>query len=137
MRYAAAVVAVLGSLAVAGCSSSTKGHSQAADGGDVAACADGRCEVAVPAGTGITVPASMAVKDLTVTDVAAGLVTITLQDIGSTSNGTCTGECHLSTDNGATTVEMGEQAHLTENGLSVTVGSIAGGIAVLGIEPTG
>lgn len=128
------VIAAIAALAVAGCSSSTKGHVQAADGGNVAACADGQCEIAVPAGTAIAVPPSMAVKDLTLAEVTDDRVTITANDIGTTSNGTCSGECHLATDNGASTVTMGKDARLTENGLALTVESIDGGTAVLKIE---
>lgn len=137
MPYAVVLAAAMVTLTVGGCDSSTKGHVQAADGGNVAACADGRCEIAVPAGTAITVPRSMMVQDLTLTDVTDDRVTITAHDIGTTSNGTCTGECHSSTDNGALTATMGENAHITENGLSLLVEGIADGKAVLEIEPNG
>jgi hypothetical protein len=134
----AAAAAVVAALTVAGCSSSTKGHVQAADGGNVAACADGRCEVAVAAGTAIAVPQSMAVQDLTLTEVSSDQITITAHDIGTTSNGTCSGPsvCHLSTDNGAVSATMGKDARLTENGLALTVVGIDGGTAVLKIEPS-
>lgn len=139
MPYAAVLgtAVAVAALTVAGCDSSTKGHVQAADGGNVAACADGQCEIAVPAGTAIAVPRSMAVQDLTLTEVTADRITITAHDIGTTSNGTCSGQCHSSTDNGALTATMGEDAHITENGLSLVVESMDGDTAVLKIEPTG
>jgi hypothetical protein len=131
-------LAALAALA-AGCDSSTKGHGTAptpvtaADGANVAACADGQCEIAVPAGTAIPLPRSMAVENLQVTTVTPDRVTVTGHDIGTSGGGTCSGQCNSSGSNGAFTITLGEDSVATENGLSLGVERISDGTAVLKI----
>lgn len=109
----------------------------AADGPNVSACADGRCEVSVPARTAIPVPARVRVRDLKVTAVTGDRVTLTGHDIGNSSSGVCTGQCDSSSSNGAFTITLGADSQAIQNGLSITVERITGGVAVLKLEPAG
>jgi hypothetical protein len=109
----------------------------AADGANVAACADARCEVAVRAGTAIPVPATTTVRDVRVRAVTADRVTVTGHAIGDASSGSCTGQCDSTTTNGTFTIILGADGRAVENGLSITVGHIAAGTAVLKLEPAG
>lgn len=107
----------------------------AADGSDVTACADARCEVSVRAGTAIPVPASTDVADVTVTAVTDDRVTLTGRVLGSSSGGLCTGQCDSRSSNGEFTVTLGPDSLATQNGLSITSESITNDTAVLKLAP--
>jgi hypothetical protein len=109
----------------------------AADGTNVAACKDGRCEVSVRAGAAIPLPASMMVRDVRITSVTADRITLTGRDTGNSSSGVCVGQCDSTSTNGAFRITMGTSSQAIQNGLSVTVEQLAGGAAVLKIEPAG
>ena len=109
----------------------------AADGTNVAACADGRCEVTVKAGTAIPVPKSMNVEKVTVSAVSRSRVTITGHDLGNSSGGGCTGQCDSSSSNGNFKITLGADSQATENGLGLTVEQIAGDTAVIRVAPAG
>src|SRR5882762_643054 len=114
----------------------TSAAPSAADGGHVSACADGRCEVAVRAGTAIPVPRSMDVEKLKVTAVTPTRITVTGQVIGNSSFGTCSGSyCNTNSTNGAVTVVLGANSTATQNGLSCTVEHITDGTAIVKIVP--
>jgi hypothetical protein len=147
-------------LAVAGCESSTAGRGtaasaqptsgssqesgpatasaapSAADGVNISACADARCEVLVRAGTALPVPASTRVQNLKVAAVTDDRVTLTGHDIGNSSSGLCTGQqCDISSTNGAFTIKLGPNSRAIENGLSVAVNRLTDGTAVLQLQP--
>jgi hypothetical protein len=148
-------------LAIGGCESSTAGRgtapstqsttgtsrgpgagtpstpASAADGANVSACADARCEVLVRAGTAIPVPARTGIRAVRVARVTDEQVTLTGHDIGNSSAGSCSGrQCDISSTNGAFTIKLGPDSQAIENGLSVTVNRITDGVAVLRLEPT-
>jgi hypothetical protein len=109
----------------------------AADGANVAACADARCEVAVRAGAALPVPASTTVRDVRVKAVTADRVTVTGRAIGDASSGFCSGQCDSTTTNGIFTITLGPDSRAVENGLSITAENIDAGTAVLKLEPAG
>jgi hypothetical protein len=109
----------------------------AADGTNVAACKDARCEVTVRPGTALPVPASTTVRDIRVTAVTADRVTITGRGIGDASSGYCSGQCDSSSTNGVFTVTLGVDSQAVENGLAITAERIEGGTAVLKLAPAG
>jgi len=116
---------------------STAPPPHAADGTKVAACADGRCEVLVKAGTAIPVPKSMNVEKVTVSALSRSRVTITGHDVGNASGGGCTGQCDSSSTNGNFKIALGAGSQATENGLALTVEQIAGDSAVIQVAPAG
>ena len=109
----------------------------AADGANVAACTDGRCEVIVKAGTAIPVPKSMDVEKVAVSAVSRSRVTFTGHDLGGSSGGGCTGRCDSSSSNGSFKIALGPDSQATENGLALTVEQIAGDSAVIQVAPAG
>jgi len=114
----------------------TSAAPSAADGGHVSACADGRCEVAVRAGTTIPLPRSMDVEKVKLTAITPTRVTVTGQVIGNSSFGTCSGSyCNTNSTNGAVTVVLGANSTATQNGLSLTVEHITDGTAIVKIAP--
>ena len=113
---------------------STSAAPSAANGTNVAACADGRCEVAVRAGTAIPLPRSMDVEKVKVTAVTSNRVTVTGRIIGNSSFGTCSGSyCNTNSTNGAVTIVLGADSNATQNGLSLTVEHITDGTAIVKI----
>lgn len=103
----------------------------AADGTDVAACSDARCEVSVGPGTAIPLPASTDVKNVKVTTVTGDRVTLTGEDTGNSSSGSCTGQCDSNDSNGFFTVTLGPDSEDTQNGVSIVVERFGGGRVVL------
>jgi hypothetical protein len=117
--------------------STAPGGPSAADGTNVAACKDARCEVAVRPGTALPVPTTTTVRDIRVTAVTGDRVTITGRAIGDASSGYCSGQCDSSTTNGVFTVTLGVDSQAVENGLAITAEHIEAGTAVLKLEPAG
>jgi hypothetical protein len=103
----------------------------AADGSDVAACSDAKCEVSVGEGTAFSLPKSAGVEALKVTAVTADRVTLTGHDIGHGGSGSCVGECSVNDSNGVFTITLGDDSRATQNGLSIAVKDISGGLAIL------
>ncbi|GAA0320392.1 hypothetical protein NE235_18050 [Actinoallomurus spadix] len=93
---------------------------RAANGTDLGACRDGRCEVQVSARDRIPVPARLGVTELRVTAIAGDDITL---------RGTAPGT--------SLTVGLGGSAGATSvmNGLAITLVAIADGKAVLRIAP--
>jgi hypothetical protein len=106
----------------------------AADGSDIDACSDARCEVSVGAGTAVPVPESTGVRDLKVTAVTADRVTLTGKDTGNYSSSACEGQCDSDDTNGAFTIMLGTNGRDLQNGLSITVEGIGDGKAVLKLD---
>jgi len=115
---------------------SATSSASAADGSDVAACSDAKCEVSVGAGTAFSLPKSVGVEALKVTVVTIDRVTLNGHDIGSSSGGGCTGECSAGDANGVFTITLGDDSRATQNGLSITVKDISNGAAILELAPT-
>ncbi len=103
----------------------------AADGANGAACADGRCEVTVPAGTAIPLPRSMNVEKVEVTAVTSTRATVTGHYLGNSSNASCTGNCYAYSSDDAFRFVLGADSLATANGLSLTVEHITNGTATL------
>ena len=106
-----------------------------ADGTRVAACADGRCEVSVGAGTAIPIPERTGLTKLKLTKVAGNRATFTMEvirtDGGYSSSGTCSGTyCNTSSDNGVVTLTMGPDSHAVENHLSLQTQTISDRVVV-------
>lgn len=133
MRYWGFAIAGLALLA--GCSTAGSGTASPRplppDGMNVAACSDAVCEVSVGSNTAIPLPESAEVKNLKVTAVTADHVTITGEDTGNSSSGTCTGDCDSKDIDGAFTITLGQGSVDTQNGVSVEVKSFDGGRVVL------
>jgi hypothetical protein len=104
---------------------------RAADGTNVSACSAARCEVSVGPGTVIPLPASTGVKNVKVTTVTADRVTITGDDAGNSSSGSCTGQCDSNDSNGVFTITLGPDSRDTENGVSIAVDGFSNGRVVL------
>jgi hypothetical protein len=102
-----------------------------AGGANVAACANGACEVEIGPGTAIPLPASAGVHNVKVTSVANNQVTITGQDSGNFGSGWCTGQCQSIDTNGNFTVTLGPNSTDVENGMSVAVGPFDNGRVTL------
>ena len=118
-------------MALAGCG----GMPDAADGGNVTACADGHCEIRVGAGAQIPVPADFMVFAVGVQTVASDSVTIVGDDSGDSSSGGCYGGCDGSSNNGSFTYVLKKDGTGVENGLSVTLEGVDGKHAVLKVAP--
>lgn len=104
----------------------------AADGTNVSACSDGTCEVSVGPGTAIPLPARTGAKNVKVTAVTRDRVTLTGEDSGDSSSGSCTGQsCDSNVSNGVFTITLGPDSEDTQNGLSIAVESVSDGQAVL------
>ncbi|WP_157862307.1 hypothetical protein [Wenjunlia vitaminophila] len=109
---------------------------RAADGSDVSACGDGRCEVRVGPGTALPVPRRLDVTGLEVSSVSADRVGLTGQNLGNSSYGSCSGlYCHTSSSNGAFRVTLGPRSTVIENSLRVEVVAVEDGAAVLRLSP--
>jgi hypothetical protein len=109
----------------------------AADGTNVAACEDVRCEVLVRAGTAIPVPKSTDVGNLKVSKVTADRVTFAGRVLGNRSGGGCygRGSCDVSSSNGVFTMSLTGGAIASQNGLAVEVKAFVDGAAIIAIEP--
>lgn len=134
-RWGIAMIAV--GLLLGGCSSTETGSPSppslptAADGTDLAACADARCEISVGPGTPIPLPESTGVKNVKVTAVTGDRVTFTGEDTGNSSSGSCSGQCDSNDSNGVFTVTLGPHSEDTQNGVSIVVEGFGGGRVVL------
>jgi hypothetical protein len=116
----------------------TSAAPSAADGTNVAACADARCEVLVRTGTPLPVPRTTTVRNLRVQVVTSRQVTLRGSAIGDASAGSCTGDCSSASINGEFSVTMGADSQTVQNGLSVTVVRVGGdGTAILKLVPAG
>jgi hypothetical protein len=103
----------------------------AADGTNISACSDAVCEVSVGPGTAIPLPASTGVKNVKVTTVTRDRVTLTGEDAGNSSSGSCTGQCDSNDSNGVFTVTLGPDSEDEENGVAVAVEGFSDGRVVL------
>lgn len=139
-RWGTAVIAV--GVLLGGCDSAESGTASpiptaaptAADGTNVAACSDAKCDVSVGPGTAIPLPASTGVRNLKVTTVTSDRVTFTGEDTGNSSSGTCTGQCDSTDSNGVFTVTLGPDSEDTENGMSIAVEGFDNGRVVLKLD---
>ncbi|HEY0804003.1 MAG TPA: hypothetical protein VGD84_03015, partial [Pseudonocardiaceae bacterium] len=82
-------------------------------------------------GTVIPLPASTGVKNVKVTTVTPDRVTITGEDAGNSSFGSCTGQCDSNDSNGVFTVTLGPDSKDTQNGASIVVEGFSSGRVVL------
>lgn len=121
-----------------GASSSRKpGPPAAADGTDLTACADGRCEVRVAGPASIPVPRRLGVSGVKVRSIGAGDVTLVGRFTGDRQSGFCTGRsCSSSGSDGGFTITLGADSTGSENGLSISVIAVGGGSAVLRLAPS-
>lgn len=103
----------------------------AADDTNVSVCSDGTCEVSVGPGMAIPLPTSTGVKNVKVTAVSRNRVTLTGDDIGNSSSGSCSGQCDGNDSNGVFTVTLGPESEDTENNLSIAVKGFGDGRVVL------
>ncbi|MBO0881871.1 MAG: hypothetical protein J2P17_16325 [Mycobacterium sp.] len=107
-----------------------------ADGSNLAACRDGRCEVGVNASMKIPVPRKLRVDSVQVQSVGADSVTIVGRYLGGRQGGYCTGaNCSSSGSGKRFRLILGPNSMGTENGLGVTAVAINGGVAVLRLNP--
>jgi hypothetical protein len=107
-----------------------------ADGADLAACADGRCEVRVGASARIPVPRRLRVDSVRVRSVGSGTVTIVGRYLGDRQGGFCTGtSCSSSGSGGGFTLVLGPDSTGSQNDLSITAVAVNGGFAVLRLAP--
>lgn len=103
----------------------------ATDGTNVSACADAPCEVSVGPGTAIPLPANTEVKNVKVTTVTRDRVTLTGEDAGNSSSGSCTGQCDSNDSNGVFTITLGPDSEDDENGVSIVTEGFSNGRVVL------
>ncbi|WP_433438055.1 hypothetical protein [Nonomuraea sp. CA-141351] len=116
--------------------SSSSGLPAAADGTDLAACADGRCEVRVSAGSNLSVPRRLGVASVRVQSVEFDTVTVVGRYLGYSQRGFCTGtSCNSSSSGNRFKVVLGTDSKATENGLSITAVAANGESAVLQLAP--
>jgi hypothetical protein len=108
----------------------------AADGTDVKACADGRCEVRVTAPARIPVPRRMKIASVRVQSVSAKAVTIVGHEIGNSSNSSVIGNVSAESNNGVFRLVMGADSEVRQNGLHLTVVALDDEFAVLRIGPS-
>lgn len=110
---------------------------QAADGEDVSACADTRCEVIVRAGAKLPVPTSTDLENLRVVKVTENEVVMKADLIGNSSFGSCLGgvSCDVKSINGKVDIRLGPDSRGAQNGVVLTVTDIADGEAVLEVTP--
>jgi hypothetical protein len=110
----------------------------AADGPDLAACADGRCEIIVHPGTVIPLPPAMRLANLTVTGIAPTKLSLSGKSDGSGTDVQCLNSCTLtSTTDGPFTVGLSNIGILIANGVRLTVENVLKGTAILRVEPSG
>jgi hypothetical protein len=106
-----------------------------ADGADLTACADGRCEIRVGPSARIPVPSGLGIASLSVRSVGSGTVTVVGRDIGDDHSGTCESNCSgTSVDNGFQ-LTLGPGGTGSQNRLSITAVAVHGGFAVLRLAP--
>ncbi|MFC6930877.1 hypothetical protein ACFQHO_11395 [Actinomadura yumaensis] len=107
-----------------------------ADGTDLAACADGRCEVQVSASAKLPVPRKLKVASVRVESVGSGSVTVVGRYLGNSQGGFCTGRsCNSSGSGGGFKLTLGPDSTGSQNGLSITALTVSGGTAVLRLAP--
>jgi hypothetical protein len=125
-----------GSPSRGGSSSHTSALPVAADGTDLTACADGRCEVRVGGPASIPVPHGLGVSSVRVRSIGSDDVTVVGRFTGNRQSGFCTGRsCSSSGSGDGFTLTLGADSTGSENGLSITVVTVGGGSAVLRLAP--
>lgn len=151
-RGAPLVALTAGTLALTGCggggdatgpasrSGSPPSHTSAAptaaDGTDLTACADGRCEVRVAGPASIPLPHGMGVSSVRVRSVGPENVIVVGRFTGNRQSGFCAGRsCGSSGSGDGFTLTLGPDGTGSENGLSVTAVAVGGGSAVLRFAP--
>ncbi|SDD10403.1 hypothetical protein [Actinokineospora iranica] len=109
---------------------------------DVAACADGDCEVTVTAAAVIAFEPRLRVGELTVRSIERNVVTLQIPMIGGAGFGCAGPDCSSTItgadEDGQTTGRASTRpgGRVTANGVAVEVLSVADGAAVLRISPT-
>jgi hypothetical protein len=117
-------------------SSGSSGLPTPADGADLAACTDGRCEVQVSASAKIPVPRKLRVDSVRVQSVGSGTVTIVGRYVGDEQGGFCTGsDCSSSGSGDGFKLTLGPHSTGSQNDLSITAVAINGKFAVLRLAP--
>lgn len=109
---------------------------EAADGADLAACADGECEVRVTAPAELPVPSSTAVEGFLVESIGADEVAFAGRNTGNRSGSGCTGKCRMSSTNNTFKIVLGLGSTARQNGLAVTLVAIGDGHAVVRLRAT-
>lgn len=108
----------------------------AADGANLGACRDGRCEVRVRASAEIPVPRSLRVDSVRVQSVGADTVTIVGRYLGDQTGGFCTGvNCSSSGSGDGFRLTLGPDSTGSQNDLSISAVAVTGGFAVLRLAP--
>lgn len=152
-RFQTLIAATGGALLLAGCgsghdasshapspstsakpSASASAPVSAADGTDLKACADGKCEVRVGPSARIPVPRRLEVASVRVQSVRATEVTIVGRYTGNRTGGSGSGNFSADSSNGKFRLTIGLNSEATENGLDVAVLALQGGYAVLRIS---
>ncbi|MFD7658355.1 hypothetical protein ACFV4N_30645 [Actinosynnema sp. NPDC059797] len=104
---------------------------EAADGSDLAACADGVCEVLVTAPAELPTPADSGVEALRVESVGADEAVLTGRHTGNRSSGSCSGRCDASSRGGVFTVTLGTGSTTWQNDQGITLVAVDGDRAVV------
>ncbi|OOC03040.1 hypothetical protein [Amycolatopsis azurea] len=131
---------VLASLAVlalvAGCGPNAPKPPKPADGADLAACADGLCEVSARVGAKVELPAEQTnVESVTVQAVDAGTVMLIARGIGKRQGGSCSGKCEASGTGKDFKAKLWTGSELTYNDLAIKLLGVGDGAAVLKFTP--
>jgi hypothetical protein len=106
-----------------------------ADGADLTACADGRCEVRVGASARIPVPPRLGIASLSVRSIGSRTVTLVGRDIGNNHSGTCEGNCRGSSVDNGFELTLGPGGAGSQNRLNITAVAIHSGFTVLRLAP--
>ncbi|OXM51766.1 hypothetical protein CFP71_24560 [Amycolatopsis thailandensis] len=133
LRRALASLAVLA--LVAGCGPDAPEPPKPADGADLAACADGLCEVSARVGAKVALPERTNVESVTVQAVDAGTVMLIAKGIGRRQGGSCSGKCEASGTGKDFKAKLWTGSELTYNDLAIKLLGVGGGAAVLKFTP--
>ncbi|WP_409494113.1 hypothetical protein [Amycolatopsis sp. cmx-11-12] len=121
---------------VAGCGSDSPVETpKPADSADLAACADGICEVSAPAGAKMKLPEKTNVEFVTVQSVDADTVVLIARGIGTRQGGACSGKCEAWGTGKDFKAKLWTGSGLSYNDLSITLLGVGDGAAVLKIKP--
>ncbi len=130
---------VLASLAVlalvAGCGPDSPELPKPADGGDLAACADGLCEVSAPVGAKVALPERTNVESVIVQAVDTETVMLLARGIGKRQGGSCAGKCEASGTGKDFKAKLWAGSELTYNDLSIRLLGVGDRTAVLKFTP--
>ncbi|MEV7548778.1 hypothetical protein AB0N89_04055 [Amycolatopsis sp. NPDC089917] len=122
-------------LLVAGCGPDAPEPPKPADGTDLAACADGLCEVSAPVGAKMALPERTNVESVHVQSVDAESVVLIARGIGKRQGGSCSGRCEASGAGKDFKARLWAGGELTYNDLSIKLLGVGDRAAVLKFTP--